>query len=75
MPSVLLPADLIRDACLFARLDDPDQAVAHILRSYAQAVHDLRTARFRLTHIDDERQALYDRLEALQGLCRQILEL
>lgn len=75
MPLLDLPDYLLLDARLYAPGRDNQQAVAHILQDYPRLVAELRLLRRRVAQIEEEGTALDARLEALQSLCRSILDL
>ncbi|AYC32969.1 hypothetical protein D3880_11545 [Pseudomonas cavernae] len=70
-----IPSYLIRDAQLYAPSRDALDAVCHVLADYPRLVAETRQMRSRLAQIDAESADLDARLEQLQHVCRQILDL
>lgn len=67
--------DLVRDARLFTGATDDADAVERVILDYMRLSGDLRKARNRIRHIEDEGALLDERLERLQEACRAILDL
>ena len=70
-----IPRHLVELAILYAPSRDPLQAVSHVLQDYPNLVADIRKMRNRMDDFHDEGALLGEKLEQLQALCRQILEL
>lgn len=70
-----IPAQLVELATLYAPSRDPLQAVSHVLQDYPNVIGDLRKLRSRVLQLDEEGALLDEKLEKLQDLCRQILDL
>jgi len=70
-----IPADLVRDAQLYGPQTNPLDSVLYVLEDYPRLVAELRQLRRRLADFNRESCDLDQRLEALQVLCRQILDL
>ena len=73
--SLEIPHHLVELATLYAPSRDPLQAVSYVLQDYPNLVADLRKLRAQVADFVQEGQLLDDRLEKLQELCRQILDL
>mgnify|MGYP003375409859 CR=1 FL=1 len=70
-----IPANLIKDAQLYAPTRDPLDAVCFVLGDYPRLVSEIRELRRRVAQLDQEGAAIDARLEALQNACRSILQL
>lgn len=70
-----IPANLIKDSQLYAPTRDPLDAVCFVLSDYPRLVAESRRMRSRLSQIDAESADLDARLDDLQQIARQILEL
>lgn len=70
-----IPHHLVELATLYSPSRDQLQAVCYVLQDYPNLVADLRKLRIQAADFVQEGQLLDDRLEKLQDLCRQILDL
>ena len=70
-----IPANLIKDAQLYAPTRDALDAVCFVLCDYPKLVAEVRDLRRRVAQLDDEGSALDARVTALQAACSAILEL
>ncbi len=70
-----LETRLIKTAELYAPGRKGADAVAWLLDDYPRLVAEIRQLRRRLDGFNEEQTAFDDRLEALQSLCRSILDL
>lgn len=69
-----IPANLIKDAQLYAPTRDALDAVCFVLGDYPRLVSEIRELRRRVAQLDDEGAALDARLADLQVICRSILD-
>lgn len=70
-----IPANLIKDAQLYAPTRDALDAVCFVLADYPRLVAESRRMRSRLAQINDESADLDQRLTELQRIARLILDL
>ena len=70
-----IPANLIKDAQLYAPTRDPLDAVCFVLADYPRLVAESRRMRSQLAQINDESADLDQRLTELQRIARLILDL
>ena len=70
-----IPANLIKDAQLYAPTRDTLDAVCFVLADYPRLVAESRRMRSQLAQINDESADLDQRLTELQRIARLILDL
>ena len=70
-----IPANLIKDAQLYAPSRDPLDAVCYVLADYPRLVADARRMRSRLAQLESESFDLDSRLQALTAACEAVLDL
>lgn len=70
-----IPANLIKDAQLYAPTRDALDAVCFVLADYPRLVAESRRMRSQLAQINDESADLDQRLTELQRIARLILDL
>jgi|LSQX01.2.fsa_nt_gb hypothetical protein len=70
-----IQSELVRDARLYACVQDDAEAVERIILDYMRLSGELRKARSRIRDIEQEGLLLDERLERLQAACRDILDL
>lgn len=70
-----IPANLIKDAQLYAPTRDALDAVCFVLGDYPRLVAEARDLRRRVAQLDDEGAALDARLEDLHAACLAILSI
>lgn len=70
-----IESHLIKTAELYAPGRKGADAVSWLLDDYPRLVAEARELRRRVAQFDDECSAFDARLEALQGLCRDILDI
>lgn len=73
--TLALPSHLVKDATLYAPSRDPLDAVCYVLQDYSNLLGDIRQLRRRVAQLDEEGALLDEKLEKLQRICREILDL
>ena len=73
--TLALPPHLVKDATLYAPTRDPLDAVCYVLQDYPNLLGDIRKLKRQLKDFHQEGALLDEKLEKLQRICREILDL
>lgn len=75
MPLLDIPEYLLRDAKLWFPRRDAQDSVCCMLEDYPRLAGEIRQLRRRVAQLDQEGALLDEKLEKLQRICREILDL